>query len=472
MLRLNDLIGISELSSSTQQLVNEAGTAGEKCGSAASIFRDWSQFKLRVSDELRTKGRISNAKKFDAVAQEYMEDFFRQFNEADAYEKSKQFSISNYEEMYNKSLANYYKESKKYKKAMKAAQKAVCKDPKSTSYLYDMFTTEANTSKNTFRNIKKLYNDARGITRIKKFAAAGLTVGFLAGAVYAGVKVYRTIFKSDDISQEKNKKAVGYENSDNVKADLAAVGISDPKSLEQKVVDAKNTPDVFYKFDTIRTTQKTVKHSENKELSKAETNTNIENLYMNQKKQISMGENPLAKTNEQNSKQIVKENSVAQAKEPAKEQKTAMSAEEKAEARKAFDKAINQVRQYITADGVTSEDYKVVAGDSFWRISKKILKAFGEENPDNRQIIKMIALLAELNDIDSVTGYMLRPNDIIVVPAVSEPEIYETESVEENEFGDTEGNQEYKTLDTIFNSTEMESIDFDEIYREFIKASR
>ena len=79
--------------------------------------------------------------------------------------------------------------------------------------------------------------------------------------------------------------------------------------------------------------------------------------------------------------------------------------------------ALSSSKQVETKASITKTvEYTVVKGDSFWKIDEKTLKQEGISSPSSKEIIKRIALIAVLNDIEKVTEYTLYTDDNLIVP--------------------------------------------------------
>lgn len=429
-MKLINFKGVKELDSTTQELIKKADDAMSKYLETGNVFEDWRVFRSRVLSEIKTHGEIKDPTTFNKEAQDYMKKLWGQFHpEKDFTERASQFTYQSYEENMGECLKKYYQQAKDYKKALKAAKKAVIKDPEGTYRLDALFKKEFRDAKGMCKTLKRMNIEKFGRPLGAKIA---IGAGIAGLAILGGIAVYKLFFKKDEAPADGDSKAPDNNSvaqvNDTTQTETPVMVQEEPVETE---IEATTKEHSSAEVDTKVTKEES--SPANVEIKPAEQDRKDSAFVIptfSTYAPIDSIAIPVPFTTDSIPAAVIEPGEVdavtkTVSEEPEvvvdKDAEAKLAEEKKAADKIAYAQAINKIKEVLLEDenvkNIATESYTTVKGDCFWNIAKKSLINEGIEKPSNKEINKRIALIAILNNIDDVTTYPVRVGVTFSIPS-------------------------------------------------------
>lgn len=429
-----NLDGVSGLTAKTQELIKQVDKKNRELADARFWFRDWSAYRERTFNEIEVEGGIKNVDAFNKTGREYMKQYLETYGPRENIEERvAQFQYEGHVKKYQESLKNYFSKVKEYKGALKKATKAVIKEEEGTNFLDNVFEDYSKTANGQFKQVRKLKIAEFGLPTGAK-VAIGVGIAALAGlAVFGAVKAFQSLRnnKTTDKPQNNTTNADNSNSEQIIHTDNTEIKTDEvvtSPTIEENVVSSENTNIVVEQpvTEEIVTTEQTISEEQPEDITLNETETEVQVTEMlNSKEVIDVQtiNTPVQSTTPSETRTVYEpitpEPYVVSYEQPVaiKPETTVKSddAETRAAKRAAFEEAVKKIEATLTTEGIQCDEYTTVKNDTLWKISKNTLIAEGIEKPSHKEIIRRIALIAVLNNIENVN--MLRTNQTLKVPS-------------------------------------------------------
>ena len=379
---VNNLNEGTAVSQDTVAMLEKAKAADEVLDADKRILNIWKAYKFAANDAAAS-GIKGNT---ESYIKDYIQNYFKNTNPIRNGELDN-INSRTFEDGLRTAYDNCVNNAKQCKIAMKNAEKAACNDINVGNDLYNYIYKNCVGSKNELKMFRLERFNEYGLTKNAKIAVATGIIAATALLTLGVVKVCKHFFGKDE-APAGNPNMPKADNTVSVPVDTLQIQKSDTTAVDKGYVE-----------------EETVQQD-----SVAGTVAVPGILTENAAEVIAADTLKLVKTDAVTQEE--EKNQTDEVEQTAKNEQQSVE-----ERRQAFELAVTKFKNILSVEGLKSDSYTIVKGDSFWKIAKKTLMAEGISNPTSNEIIKRIALLAIINDIDKVTEYKLQPNKPINVPS-------------------------------------------------------
>jgi len=427
-----------ELGAKTEAIMKKALDGINRIDAKASTMDIWQAYNDFRRDWVLS-GFKTNDKNFNSKAVEYMDEYFRGTVSVD---ELKSFASNASLDNYRAFIKDFWKDAKKIKRSMKKEIRIIDRDMNVNVDLFKFFSKK-------FRWVKSTVKDLEGLKEIEhigmsKGTKQTIILAAAMGVIGLGALAYRYLFKRDN--NEKNNEEKKTQQNNNITAtknDVVTDSVNTtPETTVDKVIEEEIIQAAEEQKEPFVFIPPTYQYNESalpgpvstKPASKApETEPSEQTVEIPAKEEIADTKTIVPPEEKQTVVQST-DNKVEEV-ATADKQEIKISTEPTEEERRiAFEKAVAKAAETIDLEGVESEVYTIVNGDSFWRIAEKTLKKEAmiklnltdikdAPKPSNNEIVKRIALIAVLNQDDEklrqlgVTKYPVRTGNTLKVPS-------------------------------------------------------